>query len=422
MTRFVVYDLAECSEFRQALRSRPPALAHGAALLIMGLVVLAVAWAALVQANIVVSAAGRVRPVEQPLLVFTQWGTYLDGRVAAVLVKEGDRVATGQVMFRLDTARLDNEIAQLERRMAGIEEQREKLERLDRLTVEQFQAAEAKANAELTQVAGELEIAGRRRDSLIRERTAECDVATDHLDRTRKLRVARVVAEEEFVRAEATQRQAEEGLRQASLPLETGRLVVLTKALESVKTECATRRAELDSRRAANHAERDTLAGQLENLSLERERSVVRSPIDGIVVGGIARAGDILPLGKPAFEVAPEEGFRFEATVASEDVGQLKVGMPVKLRFDAYDYRTYGTLDGEVCFLSPDSAPANTDGETSKDVRYVVRVDLKGSELGRNSLRGEVKLGLGGVAEVIVDRASILEIILKKMQGTISFQ
>jgi len=29
---------------------------------------------------------------------------------------------------------------------------------------------------------------------------------------------------------------------------------------------------------------------------------------------------------------------------------------------------------------------------------------------------------LGGVAEVIVDRASILEIILKKMQGTISFQ
>ena len=38
----------------------------------------------------------------------------------------------------------------------------------------------------------------------------------------------------------------------------------------------------------------------------------------------------------------------------------------------------------------------------------------------QKDIRGPVKLGLGGVAEVIVERASILEIMARKMRGTIS--
>jgi len=58
-----VLDLADCTEFRQTLQARPPRIVHGAVTLLAGLVGAAVAWAALTPAELVVRAAGRVRPV-----------------------------------------------------------------------------------------------------------------------------------------------------------------------------------------------------------------------------------------------------------------------------------------------------------------------------------------------------------------------
>ena len=74
-------------------------------------------------------------------------------------------------------------------------------------------------------------------------------------------------------------------------------------------------------------------------------------------------------------------GFRFEAAVPSEEVGRLRVGMPARIKLDAYDYQRYGTLDGTVCFISPDSGVA--EGQSTP---YTVRIDLKGDEVGRGPM------------------------------------
>jgi hypothetical protein len=49
--------------------------------------------------------------------------------------------------------------------------------------------------------------------------------------------------------------------------------------------------------------------------------------------------------------VAPQTRYCFEAAVPGAEIGQLKVGMPVKIRFDAYDYQKYGALAGAVTYV-----------------------------------------------------------------------
>ena len=51
---------------------------------------------------------------------------------------------------------------------------------------------------------------------------------------------------------------------------------------------------------------------------------------------------------------------------------------------------------------------------------FVVRVELPIKQVGRGDLIGDVKLGLGGTAEIVTDRESLLLILLKKLRRTIS--
>lgn len=66
MARSSVTDLSDCTEFRLALEARPPRIVHGTALLVLSLLGSAIGWAAVTKADLVVRAAGRIRPVTTP--------------------------------------------------------------------------------------------------------------------------------------------------------------------------------------------------------------------------------------------------------------------------------------------------------------------------------------------------------------------
>ena len=179
-----ICDLADCSEFRQTIESRPPTLVHATAILATLLVVAALSWAAIVDANIVVRTPGRVRTVEQPIRVFAESGVHIDGHVAEVFVEEGMLVVKDQVLLRLDTKRLGNETAKLRRTILAAEEELAELKRLGRLLTEQFHGAKAKALAELAQAEDRLERAKQEQASQIRSAHAELTLADDRFARS----------------------------------------------------------------------------------------------------------------------------------------------------------------------------------------------------------------------------------------------
>src|SRR5262249_33928442 len=143
-------DLAQCSRFRQTLLARPPRVVHGTALLLAALLASALTWGALTRAALVVRAGGRVRPVATPKKVFSgARGEVLSatqgGRVLEVRFREGQQVRHGDVLLRLDTERLDHEIARRRRTLRTLEEELARGERLRRLTALQYAAARARA-------------------------------------------------------------------------------------------------------------------------------------------------------------------------------------------------------------------------------------------------------------------------------------
>ena len=118
------------------------------------------------------------------------------------------------------------------------------------------------------------------------------------------------------------------------------------------------------------------------------------------MTSGDVKVGDVLEAGKPVVELAQQGGFLYEAMVPSEDVGRLRLGLPARIKLDAYDYQRYGTLAGTVCFIAPDSVAP----EGRHKAVFIVRIALAGDEVGRGAFRGRVKLGMAGQAEIVTAR------------------
>ena len=413
--------LADCTEFRQTLLSRPPRFVHATVLLLASLLGAALAWSASSVADLVVRATGRVRAVSTPQKVINTVrgegvGAGAGGRVVQVNFREGDRVRRGDVLVRLDTERLDNEIRRRERILLSGKDELARLRRLGELLAQQTEAARARAKAELEQTLTEVHQAKERQVEEMRLADAELVGAEDDLVRTRRLMASGAVAQAEGVKVLAKAKEARGKRDRALLPVDESKVPVLRKALIVADRDAAVKLEELAVKQAARQGEVDAARLEMANLELERQQSVLRSPLDGVVTAGDVKVGDILDPGKVAVEIAEENGFRFEMAVSSEDVAHLRVGMAARIKLDAYDYQQYGTLTGKVSFIAPDS----TGGEGQQAGRYVLRIDLDGDEVGRGELRGRVKLGMTGQAEVVTEQRSLLSLLFRKIRHSIS--
>jgi HlyD family secretion protein len=388
-------------------------------LLLVTLLVVALAWAALTKADLVVRAPGRVRPISDPQKVFPAITTHVDGRVVEVKFQQGDQVRQGDVLLRLDTARVDNAIGSRRQTIEAAEQELAKLDALTALVKQQFATAKAKAQAELIQATDDLARCQERRAAEIQMAKTKLGTARDKLMRIQKLIQRNVATEESLVEATASVEQAQEELRKAEVTLDEGKVAVLRQALELVDRELASRNAELEAQQAVKRGEIGAARKELANLELDLEWSVLRAPFDGIVVSDDVHVGDVLEPGKPAVEVAPQRGFCFEVLVASGDVGELGEGMPARIKFDAYDYQKHGTLAGTLSFVSPDSKVS--DGQQGPPgVNFLVCIELAGDEVGDADLRRLIKLGMGGSAEIITQSESLLAILVKKIRHSIS--
>jgi adhesin transport system membrane fusion protein len=91
---------------------------------------------------------------------------------------------------------------------------------------------------------------------------------------------------------------------------------------------------------------------------LERvSRKTIRAPMSGIVkkvnyntLGGFVNSGDVI------LELVPtDDQLMVEGSIQSSDISTIKVGDPVRIRLSAYNSIKYGTMEGHVTSISPDS-------------------------------------------------------------------
>ncbi len=421
MRHDVIRNLADTTEFCLAIQARPPKIVHGTFVVLTALLGAAFLWATVTTAALVVRAAGRVRPATSPMRVVSGGsGEVLSastsGRVVAVHFREGESVRQGAVLIELDTQRLDNEMARQQRVLQVEEEELAHLYHLETLLEQQFASTMAKSNAELSQAQEEIRQAQERQAADVRLATLELENVTYEETQARQLVERGLVARDQARKAVARRTEVQERLNKARLPVEQSRVTVLRRAVDLAEREYAIKKQDIAVRQGGKKGAIEAARLTLANLALERQQALIRAPLDGVITSEEVKVGDVLERGKPVVEIAAQQDLRFEAAVPSAEVSQLRVGMPARLKLDAYDYQRYGTLAGTVAFIAPDSGvPVGQSIAT-----YLVKIQLNSDILGRGEYQGQVKLGMAGQVEIVTGQERLLTLLVKKIRQTIS--
>jgi HlyD family secretion protein len=103
--------------------------------------------------------------------------------------------------------------------------------------------------------------------------------------------------------------------------------------------------------------------------------------------------------------------------MASQESGFLRLGMPVKIKFDAYPFQDYGVVPGRVSWISPDSKIEEING--GKIEIFELEIAIAQPYIQNLNRRIALTPGQTATAEVIVRQRHVIDFILdpfKKLQ------
>lgn len=164
---------------------------------------------------------------------------------------------------------------------------------------------------------------------------------------------------------------------------------------------------------------------KLEERQSILDHTELNAPVAGVVkylkvstIGGVLRAGDELMHISPS-----EDDLLIEIKVNPVDIGQLKPGLPVTLKLDAFDYSVYGTLNGTLIHISSDTlTEQGPNGQTTAYYRAQVRPSAE--QLNPKLAQVPLKPGMTATADIMTDRRTILQYlakpVLKGFSGALS--
>lgn len=391
------------------------------------------AWAAWAQVEEIVRAQGRIEPASRVKLVNHPRG----GKVAALMVREGDAVAAGAPLLRLDPDVREPEHAEL----------------LGRWQVRAVEAARLESEAESGELAVDPALA-RARPDLLRAETGLREARAAALAGRRQTLAQTVETRRGEVReAQAAVAQRENGLKLLRQQAEAVRELTERGFYPRIKQagmekEVADGAGELEKARAAAaaafaalaeaesrlaavetdwrsevladlaraRAERDRLREQLRAQDVLLEAMVVRAPVDGIVQDlTVAGPGQAVGANETFMRIVPSrDGLVVEARVANEDIGRLREGLAATVKVHAYDFLRYGSLEGRVARIAADAVPEPVTGTLS----YPVTVVTDSARLG--GAPGQLELAPGMVVdvEVAVGERTILSFLTDRLWKT----
>lgn len=285
------------------------------------------------------------------------------GRIREVLVDEGDRVVTGQVLVRMDIDPL----------MAQRREAEAQLKRAE-ISVETSEAQVAQRHAE-----------NQAAIAVVEQRAAERMVADQKLGRT-----------EQLVRSNSVSLQTLDDDRARALGLRAAFSAAKAQEAASEAAIGAARSMVVDAR-AAVEAAKATLA----RIDVELADSELRSPRDGRVQYRIAQPAEIVSAGGRIVSVVDLGNVFMSIFLPTEQAGRVQMGSEVRIVLDAAPQYV---IPAEVSFVADVAQFTPKTVETAKErQKLMFRVKARISPELLAAHIDQVKTGLPGVAHIRLD-------------------
>jgi adhesin transport system membrane fusion protein len=354
-------------------------------------VIVFILWAKFAFLDEIVRAEGEVVSASRPQIIQNLEG----GILAELLVSEGGAVEQGDIVAKLRGTNFLTIVADLEDQVLSAEVRRLRLE---------------------AEIAGAYEFAvsaaieARSPNIVASERALLAARQTDYASKVEGAR--RVMVE--------TQRELT--LMEDMLSREIVALIEATKARKAhadaeIRFNEIVTGAELD--RAAGYSETlqelAKLGQGLRQANDQLSRTIITSPMRGIVnnlsittIGGVVRPGEeiaqITPLGDELF---------VEARVRSQDVANVVAGQRATIKFSAYDFMIYGSMTGEVQFVSADTFKDERRPDAEPHFKVTLRVDRDNLDTRQSQIA--MRPGLQATVELHTGEKSVLQYLTKPL-------
>lgn len=160
---------------------------------------------------------------------------------------------------------------------------------------------------------------------------------------------------------------------------------------------------------------------QIKSLEFQLAQRIVKAPTSGVVFDlPVDGAGAVVQPGDRIVEIAAPDSpviLILKAQMKPTESGFLKVGMPVKVKFDAYPFQDYGVQAGAVTWLSPNSKMTET--AEGKQETFELKIKLAKSYLTGGGQKIALTPGQTATAEVVVRQRRLIDLVIdpfKKLQ------
>lgn len=382
-------DLEFIDDSRKTVNNEPPIL-NNLIFYAMGLFILIfIIWAKFAVLDEITVAPGKVVPSTQVQVIQSLDG----GTIAAIYVKEGDKVKKGQVVVRLDdtlnAAAYNESLAKYWALLAST----------SRLYAEESGLSTVTYPKALLENQPDL---ANNQTSLFNQHMAALN------NKLNTLRRSYILVDKEL---ELSRPLLKEGLISETDFLHTQRKVneLQGKIGQAIESFQSTAHDQLIKQNAQLASLKEKLTGLKDRIV----RSSLRSPVYGIVkrinintIGGVAEPGmeiiEIVPL---------EDTLLIEARVSPKDIAFIRPNQSAMVKFTAYDYSIYGGLSGIVEYISADTIK-DEDHPQNPEMYYKILVRTNSNHLGTNKDPLPIIPGMTVTVDIKTGRKSILDTLL----------
>ena len=358
-----------------------------------GAILVFILWGSFAQLDEITRAQGSVIASSRTQVIQSFDG----GTIEQILVKEGDVVEAGQELIRLETTRTESSFLEAKARQAGL------LATAARLHAEIFNRT-PQFPAELNDFPefrrNQMDLF-RKRQSSFREEISALESVLGLVQQ--ELNMLKPLLETGDVsRTEVLRLQRQEADLQAQITNKKNKYFQDTQA-------------------ELNKVEED-LAGIEQTVTQRRyqlENTIMKAPLKGVVKNiRITTRGGVLRAGEEVMQIVPlEDDLVIEAKLKPKDIAYVHPGMTVSIKIDAYDSAVYGTLPGELTFISADAF--TDENRRTEEPYYRVQVKTLSRRFsGRPDADLEIQPGMTATIEVKTGSKSVLTYIFKPLTKT----
>ena len=411
-----------------------PLSRHVMMIVICGFFVVFFLWATFAKLEETTRGEGKVIPSKEIQKLSSLEG----GIIQEIMVKEGDEVKAGQVVVRLSEVAAGAELGSGEARYLGLMATVARLQaevegKQPVFPTEVMEKAPSAVSEELAaftatrdKINGQTIILQQQKSQRSQE-LSELQIKSNDLSgqtalaREEKAMVEPLVArgsapKMELLQIERTikERQTEQNSVNSAIPRARSAIAEADARIRDLE---ATAKATAQTELAAKMVELEATKKGLVGLSDRRDRTEIKSPVNGYVKDiKVYTQGGVVQPGQDFIEIVPKDDQRLvEARIKPKDIAFLYPDQPAMVKISAYDFSIYGGLPGKVVGISPD-AVTDEKGESF----YQVRILTTENSLKRKDAILPIIPGMVATVDILTGEKTVMEYLLKPFVKTMS--